>query len=330
MLLSPDQINALGLKQYCPPLFITNRLSGLVIVQRPVVYFMVVNTLFSMPTCHNAMNFLPLQTLAYILTLIKLLALTGLVAGLDRKFLVDSAFEDSHFSILVKILSLKRLALGATLCLWLIPVGCVWRDSHMIFTYIPLNDEETRLYVKLRDKDIPTLPDFPHTIVSIEFTRDSGTDKRLCAIAQTMLTNLNCVDCSDSPKVTDNGVDCLSGITSLRWLYLDHSAVTDHACDIIATKMRLTRCSLVCCANITLQGLLTLAKSETLIEMGFSRQRLTQSQMMQVIESCRRVNRIDIYLLDSEGGTLDTVPLQREASVKKVALFIWKNGRAVQ
>lgn len=166
---------------------------------------------------------------------------------------------------------------------------------------------------KLPLKDFPLLAKFTK-VESISFNCREGTfatDEKLKALAGLGLTNLAVITLLNCRLITDAGIEALSHINALTGLELEGTAITDKACQIIASQMGLTNINIANCPGVTLRGLKLLAASEKLNEISFSADKLTQDEVLSLIGSfknvvwCQIVDpqlKLDEKLLKAKGG----------------------------
>ena len=75
--------------------------------------------------------------------------------------------------------------------------------------------------------------------------------------------------------------------------------------------------------NITLTGLLILARSESIQELSLSCGKLTQDDQIEIINAAHHVNRIDIS--EPPGGRLDATTLRKAAEAKRITFYVVHN-----
>jgi len=76
------------------------------------------------------------------------------------------------------------------------------------------------------------------------------------------------------------------------------------------------------CPNVTVNGLLKLARSGSLESLGFSAGKMTQSDLIQIISTAApQLGRMDIDMDGALEGNLDFPALRNAAKAKKIRLF---------
>jgi len=134
---------------------------------------------------------------------------------------------------------------------------------------------------------------------------------------------------TDCPLVTDKGIESLSRIPTLERLGLRQMSITDAACETMVKKMHLRNVNMPGCTNVTVDGLLKLAQSETMESLGFSAGKMTQQDLIRLISTAApKLNRMDIEMVQSSEQRLDLPALRREAAPKKIQLFAVRNKHA--
>ena len=133
--------------------------------------------------------------------------------------------------------------------------------------------------------DYPLLSKF-QSLKDVSFFTTDGTganDEKLQALSKVKLKNLQGVLLLNCPRVTDVGIRHLSQIPSLKWLGLEGTSITDAALAIMANDMKLTSVNVANCSNLSVNGLLQLARSETLQSFSFPAESLTQEDVARLI-----------------------------------------------
>jgi hypothetical protein len=77
--------------------------------------------------------------------------------------------------------------------------------------------------------------------------------------------------------------------------------------------------NLVGATNVTVSGLLKLAQSDSMMDIGFSAEKLTQDDLLQIIRAVRHITRIS--LVEPSDGQLDAPALQQAAQAKNIELY---------
>lgn len=181
---------------------------------------------------------------------------------------------------------------------------------------------------ELRIKDYPALARI-HALNTVYFRGDGATDEKLKALAQLRFTNFACVVFTDCWLVTDKGIEYLSQIPSLHSLGLRQMALTDAACATMKKKMRLRSVNMPNCTNVTVEGLVKMAQSETMESLGFSVGRMSHDDVIRIIRSAApKVNRMDIDLSESAERRLDLPALRQAGQAKQIKLYAVRNKSA--
>ena len=92
--------------------------------------------------------------------------------------------------------------------------------------------------------------------------------------------------------------------------------------------MKLRGVNLPNCPQVTANGLLALAQSETIEDLGFSLDHLTQADLIQIINAARRVNQIEIEIVGDADKSLDLPELRNAARNKGISLLSVRNHSA--
>jgi len=174
-------------------------------------------------------------------------------------------------------------------------------------------------------KDYPLLAKFQN-LKRIQFFKQgrSGADNaKLVALSLLKFNTLRDIELLAATDVTDQGLEALARIPPLRSLQLEGTSITDHGCEIISSKMRLTGVNVANCKNITYKGIQTLATSDTLEEIGFSADGLTTDEVIQLIKHFKNANWCGI--VDAH-QRLDEPALRAAADKKHITLVIKKTG----
>lgn len=182
------------------------------------------------------------------------------------------------------------------------------------------SSNETHIVVKgLSEKDFPALVKFSD-LCQIDF-EGGATDEQLQAFSRIGCSNVAQVVFIDCDGLTDKGIDCLTNISSIRELYLAGTPITDAGCQTMGAKMKLTSIDLTNCPRVTVNGLVMLARSETLKELGFSLNDLTQDDLVQILTAARNVKRVVIEIAGSADAKLDRSALLTLAAQKHIRLW---------
>jgi hypothetical protein len=149
------------------------------------------------------------------------------------------------------------------------------------------------------------------------------TDEKLQALAVIGFTNLIYINLNNCQLVTDNGIKALSQIHSLRQLILEGTAITDAACDIMATQMSLTSAQISNCSGITKTGIEELARSKTLQYFSFSSDKLTQQEVLTLIDSFKSVTWCEIVDLE---GKLNVSAIKAKGKALGIHVSVRRTG----
>jgi len=165
---------------------------------------------------------------------------------------------------------------------------------------------------KLPLKDYPLLSKFTR-VKKIRLYRVEGslaTDDHLKALAQLNFTNLIYVNLNNCRLITDEGIHSLAKIRSLKRLQLEGTGITDAACKVLVS-MGATIVNVANCTNVTKAGLSALANSDTLEQIRFSADKLTQDEVLTLIDSFKNLawceiidppRRLDANVLKAKGA----------------------------
>lgn len=161
-----------------------------------------------------------------------------------------------------------------------------------------------------------------HALHTLYFKGRGATDEKFRALAQLRFTNITCVVFTDCHLVTDEGIKQLSRIATLEQMGLRQMSITDTACETMATKMRLLGVNMPNCTNVTVKGLLKLARSELMESLGFSAGNMSQEDLIRLITTAGpQLGRMDIDMDSADETRLDFPALRQAAKAKKMRLF---------
>ena len=134
-------------------------------------------------------------------------------------------------------------------------------------------------------EDYPLLSKFYQLKDVSLFTTDGtgANDQKLEALSKLGFDKLRGVTLLNCPAITDVGIRHLSRIKSLKWLGLEGTSITGEALEIISKDMKLTSVNVANCSYVTLNGLMKLARSETLTTFTFPAEPLTQEDVVRLI-----------------------------------------------
>lgn len=173
--------------------------------------------------------------------------------------------------------------------------------------------------------DYPQLVKF-RALKRARFHSRDGTgadDERLHALSRIGFTNLFDIGLLNCPQVTDRGIEYLAQLPALRYLQLEGTSITDAGCKTLAPKRSVTGVNVAHCTNVTLKGLLELARSETLEELSFSFRGLTQDDVVRVIGDLRHSKWCQIVDPD---GELDADMLKRAGAERGIRIVLHAQG----
>ena len=178
---------------------------------------------------------------------------------------------------------------------------------------------------KLPIQDYPLLAKFTRVrIVSLDNHQGTfATNEMLKALAALDLTNLTGIAMVNCRLITDEGIRALVGVRSLTALELEGTAITDAACEVMSSQMRLTGINVANCDGVTLNGLKALGVSGTLRHLLFSADKLTQGEVVDLLASFRNVTRCDI--VDPQ-RKLDAKTISENGSKRGMQVFVRQTG----
>jgi hypothetical protein len=177
----------------------------------------------------------------------------------------------------------------------------------------------------LRIEDFPALAKI-HALYTVYFDGDGATDAKLKALAQLRFTNLVCVVFTDCPFVTYKGIEHLSQIPTLHSLGLRQMTITDAACEVMTKKMHLREVNMPNCTNVTVDGLLKMAQSETMESLGFSVDGMAHADLIRILRlAAPKLKRMDIEMVESAESRLDLPALRQAAEERKIKLYAVRN-----
>jgi hypothetical protein len=217
-----------------------------------------------------------------------------------------------------------HLAIGAVLLLALTAARADVPGSDIPPGVQITSESKTHVHANLSELEPAHFPALKkiHALFTVYFYGEGGTDEKLKALAQLRFTNLACVVFTDCSLVTDKGIEYLSQISTITNLGLRGMAITDAACATVASRVRLGEVYMPRCTNVTVQGLVNLAHSKSIEHLGFSVGRMSQSDLIQIIQAAGpRLNRIDIDMDRASEARLDLPALRQAASARKITLY---------
>jgi hypothetical protein len=166
--------------------------------------------------------------------------------------------------------------------------------------------------------DFPALTKF-QKLREVQMPFGSGTDEKLRALAELKLPSLECVVVIDSPGVTDHGVAALGKMQSLTAVGLRGTSMTDAGIETLRRLPKLKSVSLAGSVKITFDGVLRLAKLETLEEFSFPAGDLSQAEVLELIRATPSVKHLQIS--EPKEERLDLPALRNAAKAKGMMLL---------
>jgi len=119
--------------------------------------------------------------------------------------------------------------------------------------------------------------------------------------------------------VTDAGAAWLGKMPRLKGLSLRETSITDAALDDLARLPKLEEFTLWGSKKITQRGVLRLMRSESLQDLGFDVDKMSQAEILEIIRAAKHVKRMDLG--EPRLGRLDLPELRRAAKAKGVMLL---------
>jgi hypothetical protein len=149
------------------------------------------------------------------------------------------------------------------------------------------------------------------------------TDEKLNALAGIGFTNLIYIGLNNCQMVTDKGIAALSKIRSLKELTLEGTAITDTACDVMSSQMSLEMVNIANCPGVTLKGLEKVARSNTLNYFSFSSDKLTEKEVLALIDSFKSINWCEI--VDTQ-GKINADAIKEKAKERNIHISVQPTG----
>lgn len=181
--------------------------------------------------------------------------------------------------------------------------------------------------IDIRDlplRDYPLLKKFAHVWeIDLDSRKPIATDRHLEALASLGLREVVCITANNCSAITDHGIVALSRIHSVRQLGLEGTSITDKACDTMAHAMHITGLNVANCSGISFAGLKVLAGSETLSDVEFSVDGLTEEQVFELLDAFKNVKRCELVDLD---GRFDPQRLVARGERRKIQVFVRRTG----
>jgi len=162
---------------------------------------------------------------------------------------------------------------------------------------------------KLPIEHYPLLSKFKR-LKEISFYWEGANDEKLRELSKLAFTNLQEVFLLDCPDVTDEGIRAIANFPSLRELGLEGTSITDAGLEVTAAKLNLIGVNVANCKGVTRKGIQRLASCPSLKELSFSADDWTQDEVIELMDSFKRVNwcgiidpqkRLDAELLKARG-----------------------------
>lgn len=178
---------------------------------------------------------------------------------------------------------------------------------------------------KLPIEDYPALVKFTK-LKRVSFHTREGTgadDQKLLALSRVGFTNLFDVDLLHCPRVTDGGIGYLAQLPALRYLQLEGTSISDSGCGILAKKPSVTGVNVAYCTNVTTSGLIQLAHSPTLDELGFSFAGLTQADVLRIVSELGHAKWCEIV---DPKGEIDDGVVKKTGAAKGVKIVLQAQG----
>ncbi|HXT23208.1 MAG TPA: hypothetical protein VN749_00100, partial [Candidatus Eisenbacteria bacterium] len=150
-----------------------------------------------------------------------------------------------------------------------------------------------------------------------------ATDSKLAALAGIGCTNLIDLNMLDAPAVTDVGINALTNISSLRMIGMEGTSITDAACVVMATRMRLTGVNVANCDGVTKAGMRALIASETVTNLSFSADSLSRQDALELVRSLK--NGSWCAFVDTQ-GKLDWAALNSEGKQRNITVGVTPKG----
>lgn len=176
--------------------------------------------------------------------------------------------------------------------------------------------------------DYPLLSKFER-VKDVDFFTMDGTgahDEKLEAFSKLKLDRLEQICLLNCPAVSDVGIRHLTNFGSLRGLSLEGTAITDDACELLTSTMRLDGVNVANCSRISLKGLLSLARCESFNDLGFSANGLTQADVERLIKEMKTITWCQIIDLQQ---VLDKARLKSLGQERGITIVV-KNTSALE
>jgi hypothetical protein len=226
----------------------------------------------------------------------------------------------------MKILTIIKLALAGLLTTPLLHLSAA--ELKLPREIFITSESTTHVHAVISDLPVQKFPALAQiqALFTVYFDGRGASDEKLKALTQLRFTNLACVVFTDCHVVTDRGIEHLSRIPTLTRLGLRQMSITDAACDTMVRHMRLTGVNMPGCTNVTVNGLLKMAQSETMESLGFSVGQMTQEDLLRLIRTAGpKVSRMDIEMIPSAESRLDFPALREAGEAKGIKLYAVRN-----
>lgn len=123
--------------------------------------------------------------------------------------------------------------------------------------------------------------------------------------------------------MTDRGIEHLTRFSAVRSLQLEGTSISDEGCQFLAAKPTVRGVNVSNCPKVTLRGILALAESPTLEQLGFSFSGLSQEDVLRVIAAMRNAKWCGIL---DPNGDLDDVRVKAAAGTKGIKVVLLASG----
>jgi hypothetical protein len=160
--------------------------------------------------------------------------------------------------------------------------------------------------------------------ISFYHPNGAGADNtRLQKLARLHFKELRDISLLNCPMVTDDGVLSLTNITSLRFLQLEGTAITDASLYGIRSNLWIKGLNVANCDKVTFKGLSVVLELPSLEEISFSVTNIDQSQALALISQFHSINHCEIV---DPGGKLDIKAVNQAAASKQARVLLRREG----
>ena len=160
----------------------------------------------------------------------------------------------------------------------------------------------------------------------VSFHRKNGEgadDQRLQVLSGLGFTNLFDVGLLNCPRVTDRGIRALTNLPALRFLQLEGTAITDAGCSLLAGTSTVTGVNASYCTNVTRIGILALARSPTVRELGFSLDQIDKKEVPEIIDS---MSSGSYCIIVDPKGELNSNELKQRGQTRGIQVVLQAQG----